>query len=259
MSDVGVVRRVVYGVAATTVVGGAVLGGELLLAVRREYLAAETAPAISGEFGRAFAPPLRLAVLGDSTAAGVGVTQVEDTVAGRLARVLADEGRFVTLDGLGVSGSRAADLAPQVSRALVHKPDVAVILIGANDATHVTSLDAVRRDVRHAIERLHEAGVRVVVGTCPDMGSATAFLPPLRQVVAWRGRRVGAATRDAATIAGAASVDIGAETGPEFRSDPGRYLSSDEFHPSADGYALWAGALAGEVRDAAGVAFPLGT
>lgn len=255
----GRVRRVAYGVAATAFAGGLVLGAELLLVSRREFLAAETAPPIRGEFGRAFAPPLRLAVLGDSTAAGVGVTAVEDTVAGRLARVLADQGRFVTLDGLGVSGSRAADLAPQVSRALVHKPDVAVVLIGANDATHATRLDDVRRDVREAVERLHAAGVRVVVGTCPDMGAPTAYLPPLRQVVAWNGRRVGAATREAATIAGAVPVDIGAETGSAFRSDPGRYLSSDEFHPSADGYALWADALADEVRAAAGVAFRAGT
>ncbi|HWL38196.1 MAG TPA: SGNH/GDSL hydrolase family protein [Frankiaceae bacterium] len=255
----GLRRRVVLGLAATTVAGGSVLGVEALIVTRREFLSADTAPPIRGEFGRAFAPPLRLAVLGDSTAAGVGVRTVEDTVAGRLARVLADNGRFVTLDGLGVSGSRAADLAPQVSRALVHPPDVAVILIGANDATHLTRIDDVRRDVRAAVERLHQAGVRVVVGTCPDMGSATAFLPPLRQVVAWQGRRVGHASGEAAVIGGAAAVDIGAETGPAFRSDPARYLSSDEFHPSADGYALWAEALAGEVRAAAGVAFDSST
>lgn len=254
-----IARRVAYGVGLTALAGGAVLGLEALLVSRREFLAAETAPAVRGEFGRAFAPPLRLAVLGDSTAAGVGVSRVEDTVAGRLALALADTGRFVTLDGLGVSGSRAADLAPQVSRALVHPPDVAVVLIGANDATHLTALDSIRSDVAHAVERLHAAGVRVVVGTCPDMGAATAFLRPLRDVVAWNGRRVASATREGVTIAGAVAVDIGAETGPEFRRDPGRYLSSDEFHPSADGYALWADALAAQVRSAAGVAFSSGT
>ncbi|HEV2889260.1 MAG TPA: SGNH/GDSL hydrolase family protein [Frankiaceae bacterium] len=247
----GMARRVAFGLAATTVAGGSLLGVEALLATRRDYLPAESAPSIGGTFGRAFAPPLRLAVLGDSTAAGVGVTRVEDTVAGRLAQAVADTGRFVTLDGLAVSGSRASDLAPQVSRALLHPPDVAVVLIGANDATHGSRLALVRQDVRDAVERLREAGVAVVVGACPDMGSATAFLPPLRQVVSWNGRRVGAATRDAAGDAGAATVDIGAETGPAFRSDPGRYLSSDEFHPSAEGYALWAASLADEVRTAA--------
>jgi lysophospholipase L1-like esterase len=242
--------RVVRVATATMLTGGAVLAVEALYVSRREFLAAETAPAIGGTYGRAFAPPLRLAVLGDSTAAGVGASRVEDTVPGRVAQVLADTGRFVTLDGLGVSGSRAADLAPQVSRALVHAPDVALVLVGANDATHLTALDGIRDDVRAAVARLRAAGVPVVVGTCPDLGAATAFPPPLRQVVAWQGRRVAAATADAVRLAGGVAVDLGAETGPAFRSDPARYLSSDRFHPSADGYALWAAALAAEVRAA---------
>ena len=247
----GIARRVAVGVAATTVAGGALLAAEAVVVSRREFLSADSAPSVGGTFGRAFAPPLRLAVLGDSTAAGIGVTRVEDTVAGRLAQAVADTGRFVTLDGLGVSGSRASDLAPQVSRALMHPPDVAVVLIGANDATHAARLGLVGDDVREAVRRLREAGTTVVVGSCPDMGAATAFLPPLRHVVAWHGRRVGDAVRDAARDSGAVVVDLGAETGPAFRSDPDRYLSSDRFHPSAEGYALWAASLADEVRAAA--------
>ncbi|MDQ1713602.1 MAG: hypothetical protein QOE45_3052 [Frankiaceae bacterium] len=246
-----VIRRVAAGVAATTVAGGALLGVEAVLVSRRDFLSADSAPSITGTFGRAFAPPLRLAVLGDSTAAGVGVSRVEDSVAGRAARAIADAGRFVTLDGLAVSGSRVADLGPQVSRALVHPPDVAVILIGANDATHLTRLSRVRHDLAAAVGRLRGAGVVVVVGTCPDMGAPTAFHRPLRYVVAWEGRRIGRAELEAVTDAGGMAVDIGAATGAEFRSDPDRYLSSDRFHPSADGYALWAAALDGAVRLAA--------
>jgi lysophospholipase L1-like esterase len=244
-------RRVLAGVAVTTVAGGALLGGEALVVAHREYLSADTAPSIAGTFGRAFAPPLRLAVLGDSTAAGVGVSRVEDTVAGRVAQAIADTGRFVTLDGLAVSGSRVADLAPQVSRALVHPPDVALVLVGANDATHATRLASLGHELGAAVERLRRAGVAVVVGTCPDMGAPTAFPKPLRYVVAAEGRRVGAASRAAVRDAGGVAVDIGAATGPAFRSDPRRYLSSDRFHPSAEGYALWAAALDAAVREAA--------
>ncbi|MBA2555598.1 MAG: hypothetical protein H0V10_18290, partial [Geodermatophilaceae bacterium] len=42
--------------------------------------------------------------------------------------------------------------------------------------------------------------------------------------------------------AGGQPVDIGRITGPMFRADPGT-LSEDRFHPSADGYRLWAEAL----------------
>ena len=42
--------------------------------------------------------------------------------------------------------------------------------------------------------------------------------------------------------AGGVVVDLAAETGPVFRADAGT-LCYDGFHPSADGYRVWAHAL----------------
>ncbi|HVF19175.1 MAG TPA: SGNH/GDSL hydrolase family protein [Mycobacteriales bacterium] len=246
--------RTGVGVVATGVLGAGMLVVEAELARRREYASADSAPTVSGSVGPGSGVPLRVAVLGDSTAAGLGVVDTVDTVGAQVAAtVSAETGRPVALDGLGVSGARSGDLAPQVSRALLHDPDVAVILIGPNDVTHLTSKSSVRADVTEAVRRLRAAGANVVVGSCADMGSATAFHQPLRLVSAWRGRAIGAAIRDAAADAGALTVDIGAETGPAFRDDPDRYLSEDEFHPSAEGYRLWAEALLPKVRQAAGL------
>jgi lysophospholipase L1-like esterase len=239
------------GVLALGLLGGAALALEGLVAARRTYMSADSAPAPEGSYGPADGSPLRLVLLGDSTAAGLGVARTEDTVGGRLAALLGATGRRVVLDGVGVSGSRAGDLRTQVSRALLHgRPDVAVILVGANDATHLTSLDAVQRDLSGAVARLRAAGTAVVVGTCPDLGAARAFAQPLRELVAWSGRRTGAAQREAVRLAGGVPVDLAARTGPVFRADPGT-LSEDRFHPSADGYDLWALALYPAVYDAA--------
>jgi len=261
------VRRVAFrtgvGVLATGVLGTGVLAVEAEMARRREYVSADSAPPASGTVSPGAAPPgtapsgtgssVRLAVLGDSTAAGLGVTATADTVGAQVAAGLATSiARPVVVDGLGVSGARAADLAPQVSRALLHRPDVAVVVIGPNDVTHLTKESAVRSSVADAVRRLRAAGVAVVVGSCADMGSATAFRQPLRTVAAWRGRAIGDAARDAAESAGALTVDIGAETGPAFRADPDRFLSSDKFHPSAEGYRLWAEALLPAVIEASG-------
>ncbi len=246
--------RAGVGVVATGVIGAGVLGVEAELARRREYASADSAPPVSGSVGSGSGAPLRLAVLGDSTAAGLGVTATRETVGAVVGAALASAaGRPVAVDGLGVSGARSGDLAPQVSRALLHHPDVAVILIGPNDVTHLTSASSVRDDVADAVRRLRASGAAVVVGSCADMGSATAFHQPLRLVSAWRGRAIGHAIRSAAAGEGALVVDIGAETGPAFRDDPDRYLSADEFHPSAEGYRLWAEALLPQVRAAAGL------
>jgi lysophospholipase L1-like esterase len=237
-------------VGITTTAAVLVVIGEAIYVANQSYLPADSAPSIRGTFGEPSAAPLRLALLGDSTAAGVGVSALTDTVAGRLALSLAGTGRRVSLDGLAVSGSRAKDLAPQVSRALLTPPDVAVILIGANDATHLTSPDSVEDAVRVAVRRLRDAHVSVVVGTCPDMGATPAFPQPLRAIAGWRGKQVAAATRRGAEAAGGSVVDIAAATGAAFRADHDNF-GTDNFHPSAKGYRLWSDALLAEVERAA--------
>jgi lysophospholipase L1-like esterase len=244
---------------AATVIGTAglvlaVLGVEGLIAARRRYVDAADAPEISGSFGDAVTdgpPALRLAVLGDSAAAGLGVAEVGDTVAGRLAALLAGTGRKVHLDGVGISGSRASDLGPQVSRTLLRGvPDIAVILIGANDAVHFSPPATVERQLGDAVRRLRGCGAAVVVGTCPDLGAARCFAQPLRAVMAWSGSRVARSSAEVVRRAGGVPVDLAARTGAVFRADPGT-LSEDSYHPSADGYGLWALALYPAVLEAA--------
>jgi lysophospholipase L1-like esterase len=239
------------GVLAAGLVGLTVLAVEGWVAARRQYVSSDLAPAVSGAFGRGQASPLRLLMLGDSTAAGLGVDRTEETVGGRLSELIASTGRQVRLDSVAVSGSRVADLGPQVSRALVRgAPDIAVVLIGSNDATHFTPLDELERNMGEAVRRLRDAGSEVVVGTCPDLGAARNFAQPLRELVAWAGRRVAMASEQATVSSGGVAVDLAARTGAVFRADPGT-LSEDEYHPSADGYQLWALALYPAVYEAA--------
>jgi lysophospholipase L1-like esterase len=191
-------------------------------------------------FGNPDGTPLRLALIGDSTAAGVGADLTEETVGAQLAAAVGGD-RRVVLTSVAIAGSRTGDLGPQVSRALLGKPDVVVMLIGANDATHVTPLPKVHDQQAAAVARLRREGVAVVVGTCPDMG-ARNFLPPLRQVVAWQGRRVARVQAIAVRDADGEVVPLALICGPQFRADP-TSLSSDGFHPSAYGYRLWSEAL----------------
>ena len=240
----------------TATVGAALLTVEVWAAARRQYLPAHSAPPVDGEYGEPGGQPLRLVVLGDSTGAGVGVTDTEDTVGAALSRRLAHLGRRVRLAGVAIAGSGTGDLGPQVSRALLGRPDVAVLLVGANDATRGTPLGAVRRNLTEAVRRLRATGVPVVVGTCPDLGAVRAFAQPLRSILAWRGRRVATASATATRDAGGVAVDLAVATGAVFRADPGTF-SVDRFHPSADGYRLLAEALLPAVTEAAAERAPL--
>jgi lysophospholipase L1-like esterase len=82
----------------------------------------------------------------------------------------------------------------------------------------------------------------VILGV-PDMAAPPRLAQPLRALTGLRGRQLAAVSREVATEAGAVFVDIAGETGPAIRSDPGRYLAVDRWHPSDDGYALWAAAV----------------
>ncbi|WP_306215871.1 SGNH/GDSL hydrolase family protein [Actinoplanes sp. RD1] len=241
---------------ASAVGGVALLTGEALAAKSRRYAKPTMGLALRTSMGPTGAPTLRLVLLGDSAAIGVGVEWLSETVGGQLARLLAEGTpetgqRHVLLSSVGVAGSRSTDLATQVARALLgDRPDVAVVLIGANDATGLRSPDESAQHLGNAVRRLRDAGVQVVVGTCPDLGAVRSIAQPLRQVTGWLGRRMARAQAAEVTAGGGAVVDLGEETGAVFRADAGT-LCYDGFHPSADGYRVWAHALYPAVLDAA--------
>jgi lysophospholipase L1-like esterase len=238
---------------ATTVVG---LGSVALLAVEvaaarsRRYAKPALGLAVRTSAGNGGARPLRLTLLGDGSALGVGVESMAETLGGQLADMLAGTGRRVDLTSVAVAGSRSQDLATQVSRALVGtRPEVAVILIGAGDVLALRRPGETAAHLGAAVRRLRDARVEVVVATCPDLGACRAFAPPLRHMVGWQARRVARAQAAAAHAAGGDVVDLAAETGTVFRADPGAFCH-DGFHPSADGYRVWAHALYPAVRAA---------
>jgi lysophospholipase L1-like esterase len=246
------------GLLSAGVAGFALLAGEVLAAKARRYAKPTMGLALRTSMGPVSAPALRLVLLGDSAAIGVGVEWLSETVGGQLARLLSEGGpeagsgeRHVLLSSVGVAGSRSADLATQVARALLgDRPDVAVVLIGAHDATSMRPPEEAAAQLGQAVRRLRDAGVQVVVGTCPDLGALRSIAPPLRQVAALLGRRMAKAQAKAVREAGGVVVDLGLETGAVFRADAGT-LCYDGFHPSADGYRVWAHALYPAVAKAA--------
>jgi lysophospholipase L1-like esterase len=127
---------------------------------------------------------------------------------------------------------------------------VAVVLIGAHDATGLRSPEESAEHLGSAVRRLRDAGVQVVVGTCPDLGAIRSIAQPLRQVTGWMGRRMARAQARAVIDADGIVVDLAEETGAVFRADAGT-LCYDGFHPSADGYRVWAHALYPAVEEAA--------
>jgi lysophospholipase L1-like esterase len=210
-------------------------------------------PSGDGLYGRGRGRPLVFAVLGDSSAVGLGVERASETPGVLLAAALAElSERPVRMVGVAVSGAESRDLAAQVEKALAEHPDVALIMIGANDVTTRTKPEVSVRHLGDAVRRLTESGCQVVVGTCPDLGTIRPISQPLRLLARRWSRQLAAAQTITVVEAGGRTVSLGSLLGPVFASDHSLF-SADGFHPSAAGYAAAAAALLPSLADAVGV------
>ncbi len=245
MGTAGAARKL----AAAAAYGGgglSLLGAGLYGLLRAEAKLARRAigettgepPDATGWYGRGRpGPAVRVALLGDSSAAGYGVERVVDTPGALLASGIAElSDRRVHLRSYAFVGARSSDLDGMIDRALPTEPSLAVILIGANDVTHSVLPSQSVSQLSEGVHRLRDAGVQVVVGTCPDLGTVKPIAPPLKQVGRAWSHRLAAAQTIAVVEAGGRTVSLASILGPEFEAAPAIMFGPDQFHPSADGY-----------------------
>lgn len=215
------------------------LGGEILLARRAERIDPFPAAKLNGRVGGAEGEPLRVVWIGDSTGDGVGATEPAFV----LPRVVADGlGRPVDLTVLAKSGSTAGDaLGEQLPRVADLKPDWVFIALGGNDVIHLTTRPAFRNRMNALVDGVKATGAeKIIVLGLGEFGSTVLFKQPLRAIIGLRGHQINGDVKNLAAQQGVVYVDIIKRAAPKFFEDPIRYHARDKFHPSDDGYGLWA-------------------
>ena len=185
---------------------------------------------------------ITLVVLGDSIGVGVGASRPQDTIGARLAAALTEAGSPTDVRVVAAAGARSDALAAQAERAVQAQPDLAVIIVGANDLTHFTPPQLAARLLGEAVARLGAAGSQVIVVPAPDLSLLPWVPPNLRTIVRAGSETMRQAQTRAALAAGAVVVDIPADAAAQFAGDLSLF-SADRFHPSSAGYALIAAAL----------------
>ncbi|MBR8642020.1 SGNH/GDSL hydrolase family protein [Streptomyces tuirus] len=269
MSRARVARRIAagaaYGGGGIGLAGAAAVGlvlAEVQLARRRVGNGTSPhVPSADGLYGRTYAgpagAPLRLTMLGDSTAAGQGVHRAAQTPGALLASgVAALAERPVELRTVATPGARSDDLDRQVALVLAGPgpvPDICVIMVGANDVTHRMPPTRSVRCLASAVRRLRTAGAEVVVGTCPDLGTIEPVQQPLRWLARRASRQLAAAQTIGVVEQGGRTVSLGDLLGPEFAANPRELFGPDNYHPSAEGYATAAMAVLPTVCAALGL------
>ncbi len=232
--------------AAIGALGYGVIKVEAALARRVIGAPFDDSPDDSGVYGSGTGAPYEIVVLGDSSAAGLGVDAPHETVGAIVASgVAALTGRRVRVTNRAVVGAESSDLERQLASALedVLRPDVVLVMVGANDVTHRIDRPTAVRHLEQAVRRARALGSEVVVGTCPDLGTIQPIQQPLRSLMKRWSRDLAAAQTVAVVEAGGRTVSLGDLLGEEFATSPHEMFSRDRFHPSAAGYARAAAAL----------------
>jgi lysophospholipase L1-like esterase len=188
--------------------------------------------------------PLRFALIGDSTAAGLGADYPAQTPGALLAHGLSEAlERPVEVSCPAFPGAQSQHLHAQVDQVLESKPDVVAILVGANDVIRRVAPSTAVRHLDEVVRQFIALDIPVVVATCPDLSQVESLRWPLRWIIQRWSRELAAAQTVAVVTAGGRTVSLADLLGDAFSRRPGELFSRDHFHPSPEGYRLVAEAL----------------
>ncbi len=187
-------------------------------------------------------PPLRLLIIGDSSAAGVGVATQAEALLGRITGRLASVAR-VEFDLVARTGAKTAEAVGWLDDLPRDQYDLVVTALGVNDVTKATPLSRWLSLQARLLDRLeHDFGARrIVVSGLPPMGQFPLLPQPLRWAMGrralWFDKHLHrlVAARPACTPV---TIKLGLND---------TNMSADGFHPGPSVYAAWADEICGVI------------
>ncbi|MCJ8501542.1 SGNH/GDSL hydrolase family protein [Desulfatitalea alkaliphila] len=181
-------------------------------------------------------PALRLLIVGDSAAAGVGAASQAEAFSGRIVARL---GRHFKVHWKleAQSGLAVQDVVALLDAASPVKADVIVVSAGVNDVIRGTTIKQWiarnRQLVAIAAGKCHCR--HVLLSAVPPMHLFPALPQPLRWFLGERAKRLNQALQLHAAECNRCRVVF-----PDFPPDPA-LMAADGFHPGPLAYAQWAG------------------
>lgn len=200
----------------------------------------EPAGAREGSVGEGVA--LRLLVLGDSAAAGVGAPTQEAALAGRIVAGLRDRFR-VEWRLVARTGATTSSTIRHLERIEPFPTDVVVTSLGVNDVTGdvgVADFLALQGQL-HALLRQRFGARLILASGIPPMDRFPALPQPLRWYLGARARELDRA------LARSLPDGEGSEHLPLAGELDGAHMAADGFHPGPAVYSAWGAAAAARI------------
>lgn len=184
--------------------------------------------------------PETVLVIGESTAAGVGIASHEQGIASQLALILHQAtGHPIKWQTLGKNGLRLHELATLLEGNKVAAPARIYISIGVNDATKLTPLRRFEKQLHTVPHLLPQRTAPLQLIRIPPIAQFRALPAPLRYLLGWR-----------AQLLNRKLQQLSRQHPDTFRycdypaNNITAHLARDGFHPNAQGYQSLAEHLA---------------
>lgn len=182
-------------------------------------------------------PQIRMLIIGDSSAVGVGAAPPEGSVAGRLAA----DFPAADIQNIAVSGSKVVDAIKQLKRVPAKaRYDLILIQIGGNDIVRRTPYRQLQRDLPILFKLAKQHSDKIVQLTCGNVGTSQLLPLGTRWFFTLRTKKIRDIFMSAATAHNVHYVDLYRPKAQDaYAKNPKLYYSPDFFHPSATGYGEW--------------------
>lgn len=180
-------------------------------------------------------PRLRLLIVGDSAAAGVGVSHQREALSGQLVSMLAERGQ-VQWTLLARSGFSTQEVLHMLAQHPRQQFDVAVVSVGVNDVTSNISVDQWVSQQRQlqAVLTQQFGTAHIILSPVPPMHLFPALPQPLRWYLGSRARHFNTELRRIHAPHEPCTV---LDSPLPVRTD---WMAQDGFHPGAPLYETWA-------------------
>lgn len=184
---------------------------------------------------------LTYVALGDSLTAGVGADVYEESYPYLLAEYFAGNDYQVTIKSRAIPGAKTNDLLNGlVPPAIRDNPDIITLLIGVNDIHGQISLEDFRNNYEKILERISkETKAKIYIINIPYIGANNLLLPPYNYLFDRRTKQYNKVISELVLKYNLEYIDLYTQTEDLFKEN-GSHYATDFFHPSAQGYKIWA-------------------
>ena len=179
-------------------------------------------------------PPLRLLILGDSSAAGVGASHQDHALVGQLLHALKLSYKAIDWWIIAKNNATCKSTLKHLKKRPTQQFDVVVTSLGINDTSSGVAQQTFERELQELVDLLRDKyqAQSVVLSGLPQVSRFPNLPRPVRWYLGSKASAMDTGIQKIAQVKDCEYLDLSI-------INEQRLLASDGFHPGHDAYKIW--------------------